>query len=106
MDPKGKGIVINDKDETLNIDDPKGDKIIDSGSNNKRKVRKKKRSMNKITTTTMMPPLLHQRTTTTILLRKRKRLIKITLLITLASHIIQMLIYCPFHLASLLTLMG
>jgi hypothetical protein len=38
MDPKGKGIVINDKEkETINIDEPKGDKPTDSGSNNKRK---------------------------------------------------------------------
>jgi hypothetical protein len=47
MNPKGKGIVINDK-ETLNIDEPKGDKPIDSGSNNKRKDRKKKRHIKKI----------------------------------------------------------
>jgi hypothetical protein len=38
MDPKGKGIVINNNEqEILNIDKPKGDKITDSGSNNKRK---------------------------------------------------------------------
>jgi hypothetical protein len=44
MDPKGKWIVINDKEkETLNIDAPKGDKPTDSGSNNKRKDRKKRR---------------------------------------------------------------
>jgi hypothetical protein len=42
MDPKGKEIVINDK-ETLNIDEPEGNKPTDSGSNNKRKDRKKRR---------------------------------------------------------------
>jgi hypothetical protein len=43
MDPKGKGIVINNKEkETLNIDEPKGDKPTDSGSNNKRKEGKKR----------------------------------------------------------------
>jgi hypothetical protein len=47
MDHKGKRIVINNK-ETLNIDEPKGDKPTDSGSNNKRKDRKKKRCINKI----------------------------------------------------------
>jgi hypothetical protein len=32
MDSKGKGIVINDKErETLNINEPKGDKPTDSG---------------------------------------------------------------------------
>jgi hypothetical protein len=49
MDPKGKGIVINDKEkETVNIDKPKGDKPTDSGSNNKRKEGKKKRRIKKI----------------------------------------------------------
>jgi hypothetical protein len=32
MNPKGKGIVINDKEkEILNVDEPKGDKITDLG---------------------------------------------------------------------------
>jgi hypothetical protein len=49
MDPKGKGIVINDKEkETLNTDEPKGDKITDLGLNNKRKDRKKKRRIKKV----------------------------------------------------------
>jgi hypothetical protein len=49
MDPKGKGIVINDKEkEILNVDEPKGDKITYSGSNNKRKDGKKKRCIKKI----------------------------------------------------------
>jgi hypothetical protein len=47
MDPKSKGIVINDK-EILDIDEPKDDKITDSGSNNKRKDGKKKRRIKKI----------------------------------------------------------
>jgi hypothetical protein len=49
MDPKGKGMVINDKEkETLNIEEPKGDKPSDTGSNNKRKYGKKKRRIKKI----------------------------------------------------------
>jgi hypothetical protein len=41
--------VINDKEkETLNIDEPKGDKPTDSGSNNKRKDENKKRRIMKI----------------------------------------------------------
>jgi hypothetical protein len=39
--------VINDKEETVNNNEPKGDKPIDSGSNNK-KGRKKKRCIKKI----------------------------------------------------------
>jgi hypothetical protein len=42
MDPKGKGIVINDKEKkTFNNNEPKGDKPIDSGSNNKKEGKKK-----------------------------------------------------------------
>ena len=49
MDPKGKGMVINNKDkETLYVDEPKGDKPTDSGSNNKKEDGKKKRRIKKI----------------------------------------------------------
>jgi hypothetical protein len=47
MNPKGKGIMINDK-ETIKNNDPKGDKPIDSGSNKKKKNGKKKRHIKKI----------------------------------------------------------
>jgi hypothetical protein len=49
MDPKDKGMVINDKEkETLYADEPKGDKPIDLGSNNKKKDGKKKRHIKKV----------------------------------------------------------
>jgi hypothetical protein len=49
MDPKGKGIVINDKEkETLYVDEPKGDKPTYSDSNNNKKDGKKKRHIKKI----------------------------------------------------------
>jgi hypothetical protein len=51
MDPKGKEIVINDKEkekEALYISEPKGNKPTDLGSNNKRKDGKKKRHIKKI----------------------------------------------------------
>jgi hypothetical protein len=49
MDPKGKRMVINDEEkETLNIDEPKGDKPTNSGSYNKRNDGKKKRHIKKI----------------------------------------------------------
>jgi hypothetical protein len=45
MDPKGKGILINDMEkETFNDNEPKEDKPINSGSNNKRKDGKKRHS--------------------------------------------------------------
>jgi hypothetical protein len=44
IDPRGKGIVIDDKEkETINNNEPKGDKPIDSGSNYKKKDVKKRR---------------------------------------------------------------
>jgi hypothetical protein len=49
MDPKGKGMVINDKEkETLYVDEAKVDKPTDSGSSHKKKDRKKKRRIKKI----------------------------------------------------------
>jgi hypothetical protein len=49
MDTKGKGMVINDKEkETLYVDEPKGDKPTNLGSNNKKKDGKKKRRIKKI----------------------------------------------------------
>jgi hypothetical protein len=48
MDPKGKGMVINNKEKkTLYDDELKGDKPTNSGSNNKRKDGKKKRNIKK-----------------------------------------------------------
>jgi hypothetical protein len=49
MDPKGKGMVINDKEkETLYMDKPKGYKPTDSGSTHKKRDGKKKRHIKKI----------------------------------------------------------
>jgi hypothetical protein len=46
MDPKGKGMVVNDKESFLN--EPRDDKPIDSGSIHKKKDGKKKRRIKKI----------------------------------------------------------
>jgi hypothetical protein len=49
MDPKGKGIVIDDKEkETVNNNESKGDKPIDPVSNNNKKGGKKKGRIKKI----------------------------------------------------------
>jgi hypothetical protein len=49
MDPKGKGMVINDKEkETLYVNKPKDDKPTDSGSSHKKRDGKKKRRIKKI----------------------------------------------------------
>jgi hypothetical protein len=47
MDPKGKGMVINDKEESL-FNEPRGNKPTDSGSSHKKWDRKKKRRIKKI----------------------------------------------------------
>jgi hypothetical protein len=49
MEPKGKGMVINDKEkETLYVDEPKGDKPTDSGSSHKKRDGNKKMCIKKI----------------------------------------------------------
>jgi hypothetical protein len=48
MDPKGKGMVINDKENESFINEPKDDKPTDSGSSQKKKDGKKKRCIKKI----------------------------------------------------------
>jgi hypothetical protein len=48
MDPKGKGMVINDKEKESFINEPKDDKPTDSGSSHKKKDGKKKRRIKKI----------------------------------------------------------
>jgi hypothetical protein len=43
MDPKGKGMVVNDKEESF-VNEPKDNKPTDSGSGHKRKDGKKKKT--------------------------------------------------------------
>jgi hypothetical protein len=48
MDPKGKGMVVNDKEKESFLSEPRGDKPTDSGSSHKKKDGKKKRHIKKI----------------------------------------------------------
>jgi hypothetical protein len=48
MDPKGKGMVVNDKENESFLNEPKDNKPTDSGSSHKRKDGKKKRRIKKI----------------------------------------------------------
>jgi hypothetical protein len=48
MDPKGKGMVVNDKEKESIFNEPRDDKPTDSGSSHKKKVGKKKRRIKKI----------------------------------------------------------
>jgi hypothetical protein len=109
MDPKGKGMVVNDKEKESFVNDPKDDKPTDSGSGHKRKMGRRRRqdtSRRSSTTTTVMSPLLPKRTTTTTTTTKERRLIQTFLSITLIFRIAQMHICFPSLLANLHTLMG
>jgi hypothetical protein len=108
MDPKGKGIVINDKEESF-VNEPKDDKPTDSGSGHKRKDGKKKKTRRIkeiIYYDAAMSPLLPKKTTTTTTTTKERRLIQTFLSITLVFCIVQMHICFPSLLANLHTLMG
>jgi hypothetical protein len=48
MDPKGKGMMVNDKEKESLFNEPRDDKPTDSGSSHKKKDRKKKRRIKKI----------------------------------------------------------
>jgi hypothetical protein len=104
MDPKGKGMVVNDKEKESLFNEPRDDKPTDSGSSHKKRDGKKKSASRRSSITTAMPHLLHQGTTTTPHQRKR-RSIKIILLIISVFHTIQMHIYFLFLLENLHTLM-
>jgi hypothetical protein len=47
MDPKGQGMLVNDKEESL-FNEPRDDKPTDSGSSHKKRDGKKKRRIKKI----------------------------------------------------------
>jgi hypothetical protein len=102
MDPKGKGMVVNDKEKESFLNEPRDDKPTDSGSSHKKRDGKKKRRINKIVYYTSMNLPLHQETTTT---RKRNRLIQIIHLIILIFLLIPMLSCFQFLLVNLHTLM-
>jgi hypothetical protein len=48
MDPKGKGMVVNDKEKESLFNEPRDDKPTDSGSSHKKRNGKKKRHIKKI----------------------------------------------------------
>jgi hypothetical protein len=48
MDPKGKGMVVNDKEKESIFNEPRDDKPTNSGSSHKKKDGKKKRHIKKI----------------------------------------------------------
>jgi hypothetical protein len=108
MDPKGKGIVINDKEKESFVNEPKDDKPNEARATNEEMGRRRRQgaSRRSSTTTTTMNPLLPKRTTTTTTTTKERRLIQTFLSIIIVFRIAQMHICFPFLLANLHTLMG
>jgi hypothetical protein len=106
MDPKGKGMVVNDKVKESLFNEPRDDKPTNSGSSHKKRDGKKRGASRRSYTMTATPPPLHQRMTMTMTTcPKERRLIKTIPLIILASLIIQMFICYQFHLGNPHTLM-
>jgi hypothetical protein len=102
MDPKGKGMVINDKEKESFINDPKDDKPTDSGSSHKKKDGKKKRCIKKIVYYDSDESSSSQRDDDD---EKKKTVNSTFLLIILVFNKIPMLICFPFLLVNLHTLM-
>jgi hypothetical protein len=106
MDPKGKGMVINDKEKESFINEPKDDKPTDSGSSHKKKDEKKKRRIKKIVYyDDSDKSSSSQKDDDDNDYEKRRRLTRTSLLITLVFRKVQMLICFPFPSVNLLTLM-
>jgi hypothetical protein len=102
MDPKGKGMVVNDKEKESFLtslemtSQPTQARVI------RKEMERRRGASRKSSTTTAMNLPLHQDTTTT---RKTNRLIQIIHLIILVFLLIPMLICFQFLLVNLHTLM-
>jgi hypothetical protein len=99
MDPKGKGMAINNKEKESLFNEPRDDKPSDSGSSHKKRDGKKKRRIKKIiyydSDTSSSSPRDDDNEDSS---SKKKTINQITPLIILASRTIQMLIYYLLHL--------
>jgi hypothetical protein len=100
MDPKGKGMVVNDKEKEFVFNEPREDKPTDSGSSQKKETGRRRGASRRSFTTTAMPRLLHHTTMTTTPPQRRKRLIKTIHLIFIVFRTILMLICYQFHLGN------
>jgi hypothetical protein len=103
MDPKGKGMVVNDKEKESFLNEPKDDKPTDSGSSHKKKDGKKKRHIKKIVYYDSDKSSSSQEMMTTT--RIRNQLTQTFHLIILVFRIIPMSICFLFLLVNLHTLM-
>jgi hypothetical protein len=102
MDPKGKGMVVNDKEKESFLNEPRDDKPTDSGSSHKKKDRKKKRRIKKIVYYDSDESSSSQRDDDD---EKKKSVNSNFSLIILVFRLTPKLIYFQFHLGNLRTLM-
>jgi hypothetical protein len=103
MDPKGKGMVVNDNEKESIFNEPRDDKANDSGSSQKKKDGKKKKRIKKIVYNDSDESSSSQKDDEYE--EKRKRLTRTFLSIILIFRKIPMLICFPFLLVNLHTLM-
>jgi uncharacterized membrane protein (DUF485 family) len=101
MDPKEKGMVVNDKEKQSIFNEPRDDKPTDSGSSHKKKDGKKKRRIKKIVYYDSDESSSSPRDDD----EKRNRLIQTFHLIILVFLLIPMLICFQFLSVNLHTLM-
>jgi hypothetical protein len=105
MDPKGKGMVVNDKEKESFLNEPRDNKPTDSGSSHKKRDGKKKRHIKKIiyydSDASSSSPHDNDDDSSS----KKNRLIKTIHLIILVFRTILMLICYQFLLENLPTLM-
>jgi hypothetical protein len=102
MDPKGKGVVVNDKKKESIFNEPRYDKPTDSRSSHKKKDGKKKRRIKKIVCYDSDESSSSPRDDDD---ENGNQLIKTIHLIILVFYSILMLICYQFHLVNLHTLM-
>jgi hypothetical protein len=103
MDPKGKGMVVNDNEKESIFNELRDDKVNDSGSSQKKKDGKKKRRIRKVVYYDSDESSSSQKDDEYE--EKKKQLTRTFLLIILVFRLIQMLICFPFHLVNPHTLM-
>jgi hypothetical protein len=101
MDPKGKGMVVNDKEKESFVNDPKDDKPTGSGSGHKRKDgrKKKTRRIKEIVYYDSYESSSSQKDDDNDY-EKRRRLIQTFPLIILVFHKVQILTCFPFPLVN------
>ena len=103
MDPKGKGMVVNDNEKESIFNEPRDDKVNDSGSSQKKKDRKKNSRIRKVVYYDSDESSSSQKDDEYE--EKKKTVNSNFSLIILVFRIIPMLTCFPFHLVNLHTSM-